>query len=253
MIGECVQYFKRNYPKFYNILKRNAWLHYFYYLPSKMYMDGRKKAIQLQGYDVIGMVYRISKELKIDIWIDGGTLLGYVREGELLKHDYDIDFGAYSLHETDRERLIKALENNGCTLVRGVSDKKIQYSDSFEYMGAMFDLNYYFPSGDRYYYYIHDVNVEHGSRVIKNKCKNFKMTHIQGYDRYKCIYRDNGVKEGEFSNGCPCIIPHNPIKRIEEIYGMDWRIPIIQNYDWRKDSIVQYLGFYEDLTGWIIK
>lgn len=253
MIDECVQFFKQNCPNLYNSLKRNTLLHYFYYLPSKMYMNGRKKAIQKHGYEVIEMVYRISKELKIDIWIDGGTLLGYVREGALMKHDYDIDFALYSLDDVKRDYFLAVMQERGCTLVRGVANGKIHYTDSLEYKGVIFDFNYYFLGRACSYYYEQDTNREHGTKVVLGKTGDCKMTYIYGYDIYKCIITDDGIEDGKFSNGCPCIVPKRPVKRIEEIYGSNWETPIVQDYDWRRDRVFEFLGFHGEVTGWKIK
>lgn len=50
---------------------------------------------------------RFLRYLEIDYWLVFGTLLGYYREGGILRKDYDIDFG---VHEGDYHRI---LENRG--------------------------------------------------------------------------------------------------------------------------------------------
>ena len=261
MIGEVVQYVKTKWPKQYGFLKKNTIIRYLYYLfyclPHKInahiYMTKRKKAVQKYGYNVIETVCRISKEMQVDIWIDGGTLLGYIREGRLMKHDYDIDFATYALGPSDRDCLLEKMKEAGFSLVRGVVNGDVRYTDSFEYHGVIFDLNYYFLGKNCSFYYEQDTNIEHGTKRIFKKCNGCKVEHIQGYDIYKCIITDSGVEDGTFLNGCQCIIPRNAIKRVEEMYGADWETPIIQDYDWRRDRVLEYLGFHAEVRGWKIK
>jgi len=53
-------------------------------------------------------------ELNVTYWLDAGTLLGAMREKDVIKHDYDIDFGyikdAYS---TEKLMLLKEQHNQG--------------------------------------------------------------------------------------------------------------------------------------------
>lgn len=252
MIEALAQYVRTNYPKCFDMLKRNTLLRYIYFLPNEMYMKRRKDSIQKYGYEVIAMIYDVAKELQLDIWIDGGTLLGYVRESVLMKHDYDVDFALYSLDKAVRRHLLEALKMHGCTLVRGVDDGEKQYTDSFEYKGVIFDFNYYFKGDGYSYYYEHDVNLEHG---IEEEFigREGKIVYIHGYDIYKCIVTDDGVEEGRFFNGCPCVVPKNAARRLEEIYGSNWRVPIVQAYDWRRDRVFEVLGFRQEVNGWKIK
>jgi len=80
-----------------------------------------------------------------DYWLDYGTLLGYVRNGQIIKNDIDLDFGIivdgdFSLQEILKEHNIYLTQR---TVVEGTITLE-QYS----YNDIGFDIFYYRKEGD---------------------------------------------------------------------------------------------------------
>ncbi len=62
--------------------------------------------------EVLFKTINILNDAGIIYWIDGGTLLGIMRDNNLLPWDYDIDFSVWE-HENNREEIISLFKNNG--------------------------------------------------------------------------------------------------------------------------------------------
>lgn len=242
---KCYRLLKNRFPHMYSYLKKNKVFPCLYHIPDSVYMHKRKKAVQKHGYYVVRKMYDISKYLGIPVWIDCGTLLGYCREGMLMKHDYDIDFASWSLDEEKRKRLIGTLKKEKMLRVRGVSLDGVPYTDSFEYKGVIFDINYYFGSQKLAYYFEHNTNEQKGMRFYKGKIR-----YEEGFDIYKYTAANLKPVKGVFLNGCPCIIPQNPVRRTVEMYGENWMVPIIEDYDWTIHTDSEYMGFNCKVRGW---
>ena len=45
------------------------------------------------GKEIINKISIISKNNNCNMWIEFGTLLGYLRNGKFIKNDMDVDFG----------------------------------------------------------------------------------------------------------------------------------------------------------------
>jgi len=73
--------------------------------------------------EVLFQTIDILNQNEITYWIDGGTLLGIIRDNSLLPWDYDIDFSVWE-HENDREEIINLFKNHG-----------------YEYMPVMADMD----------------------------------------------------------------------------------------------------------------
>lgn len=92
---------------------------------------------------------------RIPYWIDSGTLLGLMREGDLLKPNEDIDIGVWSRYEP-RIRSILPLIREAGLAIRAMSYKHLIYSykflpkfiDSRSRLGAIVEVNLYRIHGD---------------------------------------------------------------------------------------------------------
>ena len=70
-------------------------------------------------------------ENNILFWLEFGTLLGYYREHDFIKHDYDLDIGA---NYDDAKRIRKSLTNNGFTLVKEFRAKDGGLEECYRYL-----------------------------------------------------------------------------------------------------------------------
>ena len=70
----------------------------------------RKEYFRKEGATLLERFSFALNQEGIPFWLEFGTLLGYYREHDFIRHDCDLDFGAYL---DDAERVRKALEKVG--------------------------------------------------------------------------------------------------------------------------------------------
>lgn len=72
--------------------------------------------------EVVQFLYEVSdalNELEVDYWIEGGTLLGAVRDGKLIPWDHDLDLGMKFTTDGDMKKLIRRLKKTFHVSVKG--------------------------------------------------------------------------------------------------------------------------------------
>lgn len=82
-------------------------------LKTKYYFNFQKKALQKNGEKYIRRIDKALHDKNVEFFIDGGTLLGMVRERHLIKHDRDMDYGIYFSKSFTLEDLDKAMKSAG--------------------------------------------------------------------------------------------------------------------------------------------
>jgi hypothetical protein len=127
-----------------------------------------------------------------------GTLLGIVRDEELIKHDDDIDFGYFKKDEKILvDKLDKIHNKDGFKLIRN------EYSNlySLHKDGVLIDLYEY--------------------EVIENE-NLLQQGHRTGYNlKYDEVFPMTEIKFKDKSLSCIS----EPIKFFERYYGQDWNVP----------------------------
>jgi phosphorylcholine metabolism protein LicD len=116
-----------------------------FYLPilhEAKYRAANKSFIQ-EGEGVLHAASKVLNEIKVFHWLEFGTLLGVVRDGKLISHDTDIDFGVFL---GDRSKDIqRAFEKAGFRLVHRLEIDNGNYGleESYELNGVGVDLFYF--------------------------------------------------------------------------------------------------------------
>ena len=159
-------------------------------------------------------------------YFDMGTLLGIIREGHVLAHDKDIDIGV-QLKEITVDEVKEYMVSNNCTHVYSLFVDGIgEVSTSFRLNGIKFDLEYYFPEGDK------DVNYLTYTVPEKTYDKNCADTV-----KMVCSHIDR-VQKISFAGG-EINITSDPEKYLTERYG-EWRVPNIYHYNyWEGPSCIK--------------
>tara|TARA_Y100001938_G_scaffold149940_1_gene238820 strand:- start:19914 stop:20552 length:639 start_codon:yes stop_codon:yes gene_type:complete len=134
----------------------------------------------------------------IDIWPMFGTLLGMIRDDDLIKHDEDVDFGYF---KKDEHKVIQKLDylhnTNGYKLIRNEFSnlysvvKEDVFIDLYEYENL--PESDFLQQGHRSFYNLKK------DEMFPMKTINFKQKN------FKCI--------------------NKPIKFFERYYGKDWQQP----------------------------
>lgn len=144
-----------------------------------------------------------------------GTLLGAVREGRFLRHDYDLDFGVELDTNEDWAGLKACMEAAGFTLARQFSLRGAITEQAYEADGFLFDIFGLMPvegSDERraFYYCLLDEGV-----YESDDDRSVKYIDLPAIDQR--IYVDvDGVK---------LPIPANAEDCLTRAYTEHWRVP----------------------------
>ena len=213
----------------------------------KQDIEHRRRLVKKNGYSCLEKIYYVAEKNNIELWIDWGTLLGYYREGKILEHDYDLDVSTWRMKEDAHQLFISEMNNAGFRMVRQFVNGSTIMTETFEMMGVLIDIEYYWREEEKACTYCFDLNPEQ-TKLIQKKDKQL----IEGMNIYvfstKCIE----FEEGQFSNGTKCFIPKETEKRVCEMYSENWKTPI-KDYNWKDLHNYTCLGFFENATGWRIK
>ena len=159
------------------------------------YTNSTKKILLNQelGKKAIHDLATIANNFNIKIFMISGTLLGFIRENALLKHDSDLDFGIF---ETDNiTQLIQAIKTSGVFFVLpnySRNSVRIKHIN-----GTPIDIFIHFKENNQYCH--NGIKVNWYNRLF-----NIKKINYLNLDLY---------------------IPENPELYLEENYGSDWKIP----------------------------
>ena len=153
--------------------------------PARSYAFTHKGA-----YKALRAIDRVNQKYKIDIFLVAGGLLGLVREGKLLDHDYDLDM-SYFTDDTSAEKLIEIFENEEHFEVQSRSSNLIVVL----YKDITIDLFGHYSLNDSTFRF---------------------STDIHSWDNKKF-----GLKKVEFMN-IGVLIPDQPEQYLTEEYG-DWK------------------------------
>ncbi len=90
----------------------------------------------IHGKDMLWDFMEASTSLGMRPFLMWGTLLGYIREGDFLKHDYDIDLGLLAQDYDKKEALVSAMTKRGYRVRHDVP-----YALSFETKDCLLHLD----------------------------------------------------------------------------------------------------------------
>lgn len=217
---------------------------------KKIYFQVQKqntvKKVQKYGYEALEKIFQISQKGKLPLWIDWGTLLGYVREGRLILHDDDLDIGTYCMEANVHENFLTEMNKEGFRRVREFRDGELLVAEAFEYKGILIDVDYYFRNGNCISWYMFEASEK--TKILQSKNQE-KMT---GMEIYRYDFSPVDIKKGAFKNGTKCNIPVEAEKRVVEMYGPGWNKPD-KSCDWHTIDNYVYEGFRENFAGWRFK
>lgn len=143
------------------------------------------------------------KRSNVEVWLDFGTLLGYVREGHPLTFDKDCDLGT---KETDVDKVIEALTSEFTFRVSSISQ-----DNTGRTLSATFVHNVTHVTVDVFIYHATKAGFETGF--------NYEPSPVLWH------FDDIPAVEYKKLNGLelPCLT--NSETHLETVYGKTWRIP----------------------------
>ena len=213
--------------KLRKIMKNNKVLKWMYY-DFFVGLAQRRARIRIQthGYELLEHVHNILESESIDFFVDFGTLLGFIREGDFLTHDLDIDIGVLVEDDNTRKRVRNALVNGGCKLNSTSIYNSTITRESYAFLGIKFDVGFYETGGKDSICYL--FYVPNDTHLMPNERHVVRM-------RYSSI---DGVEKRRFTD-ITINIPKDSERLLEEKYGADWRIPD-KNWVYWKTPTAEY-------------
>ena len=162
------------------------------------------------GSTVIQEFLEICNSLNIKCWLVYGTLLGYVREHGLIKHDYDFDLGIWK--EDYSNKLKNTLKENGFELIHqfyGINYDA--FEQTYEKKGVSIDIFYSYKNEQMVWTHVfHRENND----ILPNDTWRVR----------KLPYPNKGLTEINFFNK-KTFIPSNYEEYLALTYGDGWKIP----------------------------
>ena len=178
----------------------------------------KNKNFTKSGIETFEQLCILLNDKNIKFWLCYGTLLGFVRENGILKHDFDFDIG---LWYTDYSKeLEEYLILNGFNLIHQFSSitEYPAFEQTYEKNGVSIDFFYHYSDT---------------SKIWTNVFYREKFDDALDKDLFrirKLDYPKAELKEVIFLNS-KVFIPSNAEEYLQEIYGKNWRIPD-PKFDW---------------------
>ena len=154
--------------------------------------------------------HKILNSIGVKHWLTDGTLLGFYRDGKILPHDIDADFGVFI--KDYKYEIVTAFEKKGWKHIYTFGRISVGFELTFEKEGEHLDLFFFYEEGDKYW---------HGAWANAGGKKRYLIKYY--YDKFD-------LKEADFL-GEKFLIPADTEHYVETKYGKNWRTPV-KNWDW---------------------
>ena len=188
-----------------------------------------------EGEEVLHAFSDALNKNNIIFWLEFGSLLGYYREHDFIKHDCDIDFGVFL---KDRDCVNSALERGGFKLIHQFKSSDGGMEETYKYKHISVDVFYFREDGpflycntfiSRYPVFLNRVTKRRTCFVKRIDIPNQRMVPAQ----YK---------------GANVFVPADCESHLKMHYGADFMIPN-PNFDYKKEATNIYYYTYKERKG----
>ncbi len=156
-------------------------------------VSAKRNVNVLFARDAMRALAEASAQAGLEIFLVSGTLLGYMRNGNFLPHDTDLDVGIFDGFSVDTLR--SALYSTGCFTIMAKRSPHCMRIRHFN--GTAIDIFTHYREQDDYWHAAPKTSWHNSPFALKK-------VEFLGFETY---------------------IPDPPEKYLEENYGKDWRIP----------------------------
>ena len=182
----------------------------------------RNNYFKEEAEEVLKQLSEALNQNNIMFWLEFGTLLGFYREHDFIKHDDDLDFGAYL---EDAVHIRKALEKNGFKLIRKYQSTDGGLEECYRYKHTTLDI-FYFRKNEHGLYctsYSRDKKTFISSLLNRRPCTVKQIT-----------IPDNGFVSTIYKN-CKVNIPTDCTKHLPMHYGRNFMTPN-PNFNYKEEA-----------------
>jgi len=182
----------------------------------------RKQYFNEEAEELLRRFSEALNEKQIMFWLEFGTLLGYYRENDFIKHDDDLDFGAFL---DDASSIQAVLEANGFKLIRRYTSTDGGMEDCYRYKHTTMDV-FYFRRDERGLY-------------CTSYSRNKKSSLSSLLNRRPCTVKqicipDNGFTKTEYK-GCWVHVPTDCVEHLTMHYGETFMTPN-PNFNYKEEA-----------------
>lgn len=182
-------------------------------IKTKLYFGLQRKTLKKKGRNLLREITRTLEKNHVRYFLDFGTLLGFIREGGMIAHDRDIDFGIY-MEDGLTDRKLDAM-------MKGLGLKKYR---EFLFRGKIVETTYtngvihidffrHQETEDQSIAYAFYRNLDYHYPTASHYTPiELRLKHITGFSRM-----DLGGFEAN--------IPENYEEFLVSAYTENWRIP----------------------------
>lgn len=199
-------------------------------------LEIRKNYFLQEGEEILHVVSEVLNSNNIVFWLEFGSLLGYYREHDFIKHDCDIDFGVFL---KDSSVVRYALESVGFKLIHQYVASDGGMEECYKYKHTSIDIFYFREDGDVLYcnsfvgYYPIFINKFFNSK----KCL-VKRINIPNQEMIRIVFKEANV-----------YVPIDCVKHLKMHYGETFMIPN-PNFEYKKEATNIIYYRYEECKGY---
>lgn len=169
-------------------------------------MQKDTRDLQTRKWAALTAANTLLTKLQQPFWLTDGALLGYLREGDLLAHDRDLDIGMKIL---DYDPLVRhAFTAAGWKFQRNHGTLACGFQEAYRIYEVKLDIFYFYETPTTWWHAAWD-----GPNMIRYDYQPFALKQVQ--------FRDIIIP-----------IPADTETYVVTKYGPNWRTPIT-NWDWR--------------------
>ena len=193
----------------------------FFYLPyhtfrkylEKKRNDRKIKNLQTFGYQVMNDLYSALSQTDWKVFCVFGTLLGFVRDGDFIQFDNDIDIGILQEENFSWDELEKAMDTIHMKRIRQFSKEGKITEQTYGNEQLTVDFFGYVPVQDEmqsYEYFRDPAEIYQSTKDFSIRV--WKSPMLKGIETKKI-------------NGVNILMPTNSEEYLESVYGSSWRVP----------------------------
>lgn len=179
----------------------------------KIYYPYKSYQIRKEAQEILTRVRSVLEEHSEDYWLDYGTLLGFAREGKIIKGDLDLDFGTMVSLGKDMKDFF---EKEQIFLVQRTLVDGTITMEQYRYKNIDFDIFYYRKVGSKFI-----TNVW----LANNYDQPQKVSYTEGKGVLGETTFSSFTTKDIFFYDVPFKIPENYEFYLYEHFGEDFMIP----------------------------
>ena len=194
--------------------------------------DLRKYYFNLEAEELLKNFAEALNKQNIIFWLEFGTLLGFYREHDFIKHD-DLDFGAYL---KDAPIIKKVLKSQGFKRIRRYKSSDGGLEECYRYKHTTLDV-FYFREDEKHLYC---NSFTRAKRSFIGSLLNRRTCYVK-----RVSIPNNGFIQTNYK-GCKVNVPSDCVAHLKMHYGKSFMTPN-PNFDYKKEaSNIRYFTLKEN-------